>query len=418
MAEPQRKKLGSTILGWLTAITVVAAPLVYLGFFKEPVVDVMVVTLARGDVEQTVSAISSGTVKPQLESTVAANYMGKIVGIPCKEGDRVKQGDVLVELEHADLDAQVTLAEANLRTGLSRLEQARMVAKIQHELSQTQVAQASAQLDMAKTDYERIKALADQKAVSQAELDKLSLALRVSQENDTAARTGQKEVQVREEEIRSAETAIEQLKAAVDVAKEVREKAFIRAPFDGVVAKIPVDVGEAVTPGFPVLILVQDAGFYVKAPFDEANSSQIFVGQDARITVDAYRGQTFKGKVDFISPMVSLNPDLSRTLDVNVRVEEGQDKFVSGMSADVILVAEQKKGVLFVPSEALIREEEAYVLEKGRAVKRTVKAGIGNFLNREVLEGLQEGETLISSVTVKGLKDGVKVRVVDELPEE
>lgn len=418
MAEPKRKKLGSAILGWVVAIAAVAGPLIYLGFFKEPVVDVTVVTLQRGDVEQTVSAISSGTVKPQLESTVAANYMGKIVVIPCKEGDRVKQGDVLVELEHADLDAQVALAEANLRTGLSRLEQVKMTAKIQREVSQTQVGQSSAQLDMAKTDYERIKALADQKAVSQAELDRLSLALRVSQENDAAARAAQKEVQVREEEIRSAETSIEQLEAAVNVAKELRDKAYIRAPFDGVVAKVPVDVGEAVTPGFPVLILVQDTGFYVKAPFDEANSSQIFVGQEARITVDAYRGQTFKGTVDFISPMVSLNPDLSRTLDVNVRVEEGQDKFVSGMSADVILVAEQKRNVLYVPSEALIREEEAYVLEKGRAAKRIVKAGIGNFLNREVVEGLQEGETLITSVTLKALKDGVKVRVVDVLPEE
>mgnify|MGYP001244689690 CR=1 FL=1 len=114
---------------------------------------------------------------------------------------------------------------------------------------------------------------------------------------------------------------------------------------------------------------------------------------------------------------MALNPDLSRTLDIDVEIEEGQEKFVAGMSADVIIVADEKPDVLYVPSEALIRDETAYVIENNRAVKRTIRAGIGNFLSREVLEGLKEGETLITSVTLKGLKNGVKVRLVDSLEE-
>jgi len=85
------------------------------------------------------------------------------------------------------------------------------------------------------------------------------------------------------------------------------------------------------------------------------------------------------------------------------------------MSADVIIVADEKDGVLSVPSEALIREEEAYVIENGRAVKRKVKIGIGNWQSKEVLEGLSEGELLITSVALKELKPGVKVRVVESL---
>jgi HlyD family secretion protein len=85
------------------------------------------------------------------------------------------------------------------------------------------------------------------------------------------------------------------------------------------------------------------------------------------------------------------------------------------MSADVIIIAAGKDDVLSVPSEALIREEEAYVIENGRAVRRKVKVGVGNWQAKEVLEGLREGETLITSVGIKGLKNGIKVRVVDEL---
>lgn len=399
------------------AASIIAGLIAYFGFIREVPMDVTAVALKRGRVEQTVSAIASGTVKPGLQSTVAANYMGKVKNIPVKEGDHVQQGDMLVELDHADLDAQVELAEANLRAGMSKLEQAKIAARIYEEIAKTKVTQATAQMDLAKTDYERILALKDQKAVSQSEVDKLSLALRVAQENTAAALASQQETLVRQEEIRSAEAGIEQLQAAVAVANEAREKAMIRAPFPGIVAKLPLEVGEAVNPGIPAAILVQDSGFYVKAPFDEANASQIRLDQEARVTLDAYRGTIFPGKVSFISPIVAINADLSRTLDIDVHIEQGQDKFTSGMSADVILLAEAKDDVLFVPSESLIREEIAFVIEKGRAAERKVKVGIGNFLNKEVLEGLNEGEMLITSVTLKGLKDGVKVRVVDELPD-
>jgi HlyD family secretion protein len=220
---------------------------------------------------------------------------------------------------------------------------------------------------------------------------------------------------VRQEEIKSAGAGIEQLESALDVARESRNKAFVRAPFDGVVAKVNVEVGEAVAMGMPLLKLVEDSDFFVKAPFDEANASQIRIGQVARVNVDAYRGTDFPGEVTFISPTVALNPDLSRTLDIDVRIAEGKDKFVAGMSADVVIIVQQKEGVLFVPSEALVREETAYVIENGRAVRRAVDVGIGNTYTREVLGGLEEGEMLITSVTEKGLRDGVRVRVVDSL---
>jgi len=449
MAEPKRHKVGRAIVGWLIVAAVAAAPAYYYLFVREEVVEVTAAVLRRGRVEDTVSAISAGTVKPRSESMVASGYVGKVAVIPVKEGDRVQEGEVLIELEHAELDAQVALAEANLRVGLSRQEQAKIAAKIYAEIAETRVNQTAAQLKVAQQEYDRIRTMADRQAVSESNMDKVTLALQVSTEARAAAVAAQQENLVRQEDIRSAAALIEQLEAAVTAAKVMRDKAFVHAPFDGVVARILVDIGEAVGSGLggglgsmggmgglgggagtsaaapvagasvasPMTLvhLVQEEGFYVEAPFDEANASEIAVGQPARIEIDAYRGLSFPGTVEFISPVVSLNMDLSRTLDVDIRIDEGEDKFMAGMSADVIIVATEKDDVLFVPSDALIREELGYVIEDGRAVKRNVEVGIGNFVRREVLSGLEDGETLITSVTTRNLKDGVRVRVVDSL---
>ena len=296
-----------------------------------------------------------------------------------------------------------------------KLAQAKIGLTINTEVSGTQVSQTSAQVDQAQMDYNRLKALREQKAVSQADMDKASLQLRVVRENKAAAVANQQQNQVRQEEIKSAEAAIEQLEAAVTAAKATREKAFIRAPITGVVARRNVDVGEAVTVGLPAIQVVQADQCFVEAPFDEANASLVRVGQTARIGLDSYRGVDFKGTVTYIAPIVTLNPDLSRTMKVKIRVDEQQEKFVVGMSADVTIVVQDKSNVLFVPTEALVRDQAGYVVENGRAVRREVKIGVGNWATREVLDGLKEGETLITSLGVRDLHDGARVRVVDVL---
>src|SRR5690606_24889660 len=123
-----------------------------------------------------------------------------------------------------------------------------------------------------------------------------------------------REGEVRQEEVLAAESALEQLEAALRVAEAMRDKAIIRAPFDGIVARITVDEGEGVGMGVPVLHLLQEADIYIDAPFDEANALDIQLGQLTRINIDSVRDRTFLGKVSFISPVVTLNMDLSRTV--------------------------------------------------------------------------------------------------------
>lgn len=410
----KQRSLGPKIVGWLIVPAALAAVPAYM-LLKEDAIEVTATTVERGRVEQTITAIASGTVKATSTSLVAAGAMGTVQTVPHEEGDVVKKGDTLVELQRAELEAQVRLAEANLKVGESRLEQAKMGATINKEVSGTRVAQAKAQYDQAKKDFDQAKTLMDKNSIARNLFDKAQTAFKVAEEALAAAQASEGENDVRSEEVRMAESNIEQLKAGVAVAKAMCENAIVKAPFDGVVAKTLREVGEAVTIGMPLLQLVDPADLYVEAPFDEANASQIKVGQRVRLNIDVYRGTDFYGTVDFISPVVQLNPDLSRTLNVKVHITEGKDKFVTGMSVDVIILVDEKDNVVYAPTESLIRSEYAYVIEGGKAVRRDVKTGVGNWNTTEITEGLQEGDTLITSVSLAALKEGVKVKVVDEL---
>ena len=411
----QRKSVGIKILGWVIVVALATTPVVYFAL-QEPFLEVTAVAVARGPVEQTVAAIASGTVMPPAKSMLAAAGMGTIAAVHVEEGDRVEAGDVLVELHHEEFDAQVALAQANLKVGESRVQQARIAAKIQRDIAATRLSQAAAQLELAETDFERVKALYDKKAVSQSDFDKAILGLKVAREINAAAEAGQRENLVREEEIRCAEAALEQLEAGVQIAESMRNKAFARAPFAGVVARKILDVGEAVAMGLPLLHLVKTDDCYILAPFDEANANEIALGQEARIELDTYPEEHFSGEIMYIAPVVSINPNLSRTIDVKVRILTGAEKFMPGMSADVTIIADRKRDVLLAPSESLIRDEFVYVIQDGRAHRRDVTLGIGNWESREILGGIEEGETIITSVALKALAEGIKVQVVDELP--
>lgn len=164
------------------------------------------------------------------------------------------------------------------------------------------------------------------------------------------------------------------------------------------------------------MYLVDNSDIYIEAPFDEANAGQISLNQKTRIELDAFPGQVFMGEIFEISPVITITKEFTRTFTVKVRFLE-QGNFLAGMSADVTVIVSEKDDVLYVPSESLIRDEFAYVVEGNYAVRRPVTLGIGNWETREIIEGLKEGDTIITSVGIKGLADGVKIKIVPSLGE-
>ena len=382
---------------------------------REIPIQVTAWVVETGPVEETVASISSGAVIPEHRAMLAVGTIGVVAEIHVKEGDVVQEGQVLVELEHAELDAQVTLAEANLRAGGSRRDQAQMVKTMSEDVTGIQVRQAQAQLNAAQAEYNRVLPLSERQAISKSDFEKAALALKVAQEAVAGAVAAQGETGVRNEDITSADAMLEQLQAAVEGAKAMREKAMLKAPFSGVVAKVMLQRGEAVAMGLPVLSLVSKDEVYIEAPFDESNAGELSVGLPVRIEIDAYPEEVFEGTVRFISPVVQPNSDLARTLNLKIDITGDKTKFLPGMSASVTVLVEKRDAVVHVPSEALVRDEYAYVIENNRVRRRAVTLGIGNWEFQEVLSGLSAGEKIITSVGIKGLEDGVLVEEVAEL---
>ena len=444
MAKSKALKFLRTLLGWAIFLTLVGVPATYF-YMQEPIIDVTVTTLKRGHVEETVAAISAGTVEPEQSAMVAAETIGKVISIPVKEGMRVKKGDVLVELESTQQGYQVEQAQVRLE----QTEVALKLLKQQYGNDLERIKTLKRTRDIAEAEFDRDKSLYEQKDVGSQSMVNLS-EVQFNQMDDsyTALNNLLGLYPLRIEE---AETGLRAIEIMKKQAATALDWTHVRAPFDGIVAKIYMEVGESVGSGLggdmgggsalsmggglagagglagggmgamsmpsPMAVahIVDDSDIYVKAPFDEANFGRIQVGDKVRVTVDAYRDEEFPGEVSYIAPIVSRNMDMSRTFEVEIFIEEGKEKLVTGMSADVIVITEEKDDVLLVPTEALIREEEAYVIKDGRAEKRMITIGIGNWLVREVLGGVKEGETLITSISLKELTDGCKVNIVESL---
>jgi len=434
------------LLGWLIFITVLSVPAAYF-YMQEPVINVTAITLRRGHIEETIASFSAGTVEPEKSSMVAAETIGKVVAIPVTEGARVKAGDVLVELDCTQQAYQVEQAEIRL----AQTETALKLLKQQYQNDISRISTLKRTRDIAAREFDRDKSLYEQEDIGSQSMVNLS-EINFHQVDDTYKNLNNL-LNLYPLRIEEAETGLKAIEIMRKQAAVTLNWTKVRAPFDGIVAKIYLEVGESVGAGFggdlstgsamsmgggipgagaltggasgigampvssPMAVahIIDDSDLYVKAPFDEAVFGRIKVGEKVRVTVDAYRDVEFPGRVSFIAPTVARNMDLSRTFEVEVLIEEGKEKLVPGMSADVIVIADEKDDVLLVPSEALIREEEGFVVKDGRAVRRKVAVGIGNWLEREVLDGLKEGETLITSIGIKELQDGCKVNIVESL---
>jgi HlyD family secretion protein len=199
----------------------------------------------------------------------------------------------------------------------------------------------------------------------------------------------------------------------VRLARDELAHHVVRAPFDGVIAKRFVEVGEPVVPGQAVLELVSLDRLYVSAPIDERDAGRIVPGLPARVTLDAYPGVEWATTVTRVSPQLETQKEQNRTLEVELDLSRDplRPPPRPGMTADVEIVLERREGVLRVPTLAIVEGKGVWVAERGRAASRAIVAGVHNWQWTEIRSGLSPGERVITSLDRLGLKPGVAVRV-------
>jgi HlyD family secretion protein len=372
------KKRWRTLAILAVIAAVIAAAVLWLGRPKPIAVETEVV--GTGLVAETVTNTRAGTVKACQRAKLAPPAGGQIARLPVKKGDRVSQGQVLLELWNEDLRAELELTERDAAATAARREEVCVAAEV------------------ARRESDRLVRLQRDRLVSAEQADR-----------------ARGEADGRQAACRAAREQIRVAQARVDAARARLERTLLRAPFDGTVAEINGEVGEFVTPSPvgiptpPAVDVVDNSCIYITAPIDEVDAPRVQVGMPARVTLDAFKDRSFEARVRRVAPYVLDLEKQARTVEVEAElVDASNAALLPGYSADVEVIVAEQQDVLRVPTRALVEGGSVYVLDGGIARLRTVETGIGNWQYTEVRNGLANGEKVVVTVDREGLADGVE----------
>ena len=348
----------------------------------KPVV-VQLHTVERGDVQSSVSNTRAGTVKACRRTRLTPAIGGLITSLPAKDGATVKKGDLLLELWNHDLVAQEELAKQEAEANRARSIEACVVA------------------DVAQREADRMQRLRKQNIASEEAAEKAVGTAKARRAACDAAKAANRVADAR-----------------IKVARENLERTRMHAPFAGTIAEVNGELGEFVTPSppgiatLPVVDLIDTRCLTISAPIDEVDAPAVKVGLPVRITLDAFPGQHFAGRVKRIAPYVLEIEKQARTVDVEADFETPAEatQLLPGYSADVEIILQTRENVLRIPSEALLDDQRVLVFDphSDTLQSRRVKTGLSNWKLTEITEGLKEGEQVVLSVDRKGVEPGAR----------
>jgi len=197
--------------------------------------------------------------------------------------------------------------------------------------------------------------------------------------------------------------------------------AQIKSPIDGTVSNVVVDVGETVTPGVPVITVINPKDLTIEIQIDQADIGQVKKGADVMVNADAYPDETFAGKLDFLNTeaeqkMIGGMPSTDEEDKIfrgRIKLTNETTKLFSNMSVDAEIVVQRINDVLIVPRESVSSENEkfyVYIVKWGHVEKKQIKVGYKDNNNVEISDGIRPGTVVAISNIIK-LKNGTKIKI-------
>ncbi len=439
MANNNRKKKRKIkaryiIIGAVVFVILLIVALVAIGNYQKQFQPVRTEEVTTGDITSTVSG--PGKVDPRISVDISANIMGKVDKIYVKEGDSVKAGDIILELEQTEYRAGSTAAYAGYRSAQSNLESAEVTWRA------------------AKEAFARKEQLYNEGLIS-----------------DEAYDLAKSEYEAARAQYEIARNQLLSSSADMTRAKDALDKTIYASPIDGVVTALNVEEGEFTvvgtlnTPGTVMATVADLAAMEVEADINETDIVNVKLGQVSKITVDAYPDRIFKGKVVEIASSATIDAysvaDAETAADFKVRVliESEASGLKPGMSATVDVITDEVKDVIAVPIQAIVTRDretvEEWAEENGKDDKKKkneknnpkkvsgdvfkrddiegvfivdgkkvkfveVKTGISGEQYIEVQEGVKPGTEIVVGPyrTLRELSDGDKIKVTPNIIEE
>ncbi len=381
--------MGKWRLFLILIITAVVISVLLFWLQRNKPIAVTLQQVSSGKIQRTVTNTRAGTLNACRRAKLSPSLGGQIARLPVSEGEVVKQGQILFEIWNDDLLAQRDLAQSEILA------------------SEALKLQACIQAELAQQEAKRVGKLLERGLTSDESADK---AISLSHSSTAAC---------------DAATAnIDISKGKLKVAQAALERTRLRAPFDGTIAEVNGELGEYVTPSPvgiqtpPAIDLIDNSCLYVSAPIDEVDAPQIRAGMTARISLDAFQKQFFEGRVRRVAPYVLDKEKQARTVDIEVDFLSDKDNsnMLPGYTADVEVIIDEHQNSLRIPTEALLEGNRVYLYDSDFDTISTtdVVTGLSNWQYTEILEGLQQGQQIVTSIDAEGLADGVAVKIKPE----
>ena len=437
-----RKKV-LILIGLVVVIGAAAAANVY--FKREPGLSVNVEALRPRDLEAFVSA--SGKIQPKRQVSISANQMGRVTRLAVEEGDRVKAGQFLIEIDPRALESQLQRGEAMVAAAQSSLQR-----------SQSSVEQSRVNLEQARQNLTRQQELYKEGLTTRQDLERA--------QNELAVREADYKSNV--QEIETSQQRIKQEQASLDSTRHNLTEVIISSPMDGIVVRRNIEEGETAVvgtmnnAGSQLLTIADMSQLEAEVEVDETDIPTVTLGQQARVTIDAVPDRVFKGHITEIgnSPIQGANASTTGRQATNFKVVITLDEQVPdvrpGFTCTAEIITATRKEVVSVPIQSLtVREmlydakgnmvrdtttrrrrsanletpveasnepppghtrketEGVFTIKDGRAVFTPVKVGVAGERYFEVLSGLKAGDQVITGpfASVRGLADGEQIKV-------
>ncbi len=378
---------------------------------------VAAVLAQRATISQSVS--TEAVVFPLEQATVAPKITSTVKKFLVQRGARVKKGQLLAELENADLSATAEaskgdydLAEANYAMTVG----AGLPQKIQK--AELDAVSARAAFEAQQKIYESRKDLLQQGAIPRRDLEAAEVALAQARSQNEQAQKQLADLQRlgKEQELKSARGSKESAEGKYRNAAALLSYSLIKSPIDGVVTDRPLYEGDLATANQPILTVMNLSRLIGKAHIPQAEAAQLKVGNPAELTI-AGLDEPVKGRVSLVSP--ALDPG-STTVEVWVEAGKPDPALRPGMTVQVSMTAKTATDAIVVPAAAVFRSEEAgdYVLvagSDGKAHQKKVQVGIRNKDAAQIVSGINAGDPVITTGGY-GVPDGTQVKI--EVPEK
>lgn len=351
----------------------------------------------RGDLAK--SVVATGKIEPITKVELKSKASGIVEKWMADAGDKVKEGQVLVQLDREQIQAAVREARAALAAAQANERAATA------DVIRAKVDAEGPDVPLLYRAYQRAQKMAKEGVVSEAALDDAQRSYEMAVNKRDVARA---QLTVNDAKLIQAKAQVQQARATLDRSEEDLRYATITSPITGVVLSRDVEIGDAVS---SILVLGSTATLvmtlgdisqvYVKGKVDEADIGKVYLGQPARIKVESFKDRTFNGKVTKIAPL-GVEKDNVTTFEVRVSIDNATGELKAMMTANAEIILDEHKNVLMIPEGAIMYDKdknasvelpEPHANDGKRKVP--VKVGISNGAKTELLSGLKEGQQVV-----------------------